>query len=321
MLNNSNQYQNNIISRLKETDSMSDESWLVNEKKQAHNRRKLQVSNGYLLKFDQLSLILNFLQKRQAVKKINRRELQKETGLADRQVEALVSMGAAMGLIKPRLQVLTAIGCLVAEHDIFFEKEGTLEWCHYVAAGTYRNLIWFEMFNRLLHEQPPISQEECNERLRVELTGNYSRGTIKNGVHPEVYCIIDAYTDQDLSKLGLLKVLPDGGLYIHRYTGFAPPVFTAMVYDYFSKKKTTLCQVAELVNTPGAPATLFRLDETSLRKQIEELHNCGWLRYETTHDLDQVRLMPGFSALDFLKAYYENGPLKTGKDQNRGDLL
>jgi len=80
-------------------------------------RRKFQVSNGYLLEFDQLARILHFLLEHRDAKKINRKALQEDTGLADRQVESLVSMGSAMGLIKPGLQVLTPVGLLVAEHD------------------------------------------------------------------------------------------------------------------------------------------------------------------------------------------------------------
>jgi hypothetical protein len=99
-------------------------------------QRKLQVSNGYLLEFDQLARILHYLLEHRNARKISRKVLQEDTGLADRQVESLISMGSAMGLIKPRLQVLTPTGRLIAEHDIFFEKKGTLEWCHYVGAGS-----------------------------------------------------------------------------------------------------------------------------------------------------------------------------------------
>ena len=68
-------------------------------------RRKFQVSNGYLLEFDQLARILHFLLEHRDAKKINRKVLREDTGLADRQVESLVSMGAAMGLIRPGLQI------------------------------------------------------------------------------------------------------------------------------------------------------------------------------------------------------------------------
>ena len=70
-------------------------------------RRKLQVGNSYLLEFDQLARVLNFLLEQKESKRIKRKVLKENTGLADRQVEGLVSMGTAMGLIKPNVQILT----------------------------------------------------------------------------------------------------------------------------------------------------------------------------------------------------------------------
>jgi len=276
-------------------------------------RRKFQVSNGYLLEFDQLARIFHFLLEHRDAKKINREALQEDTGLADRQVESLVSMGSAMGLIKPGLQVLTPVGLLVAEHDIFIEKRGTLEWCHYAGAGSYRNLIWFEIFNRLLTEATPMSQEEWNERLRSDLTGKYSKRTIGKGLYEEVRFVVDAYTKRNFSKLELLNRSSDLSagqagerLYRRRYTDFAPLVLSAMIYDFCASRETHLFQVGEMAVTPGSPAVVFGLDAASFRQQIEELHDRGWLRYETTHNLDQIRLKPGFSALEFLTAYFED---------------
>ena len=273
-------------------------------------RRKFQVSNGYLLEFDQLARILHFLLEHRDAKKINRKALQEDTGLADRQVESLVSMGSAMGLIKPGLQVLTPVGLLVAEHDIFIEKRGTLEWCHYAGAGSYRNLIWFEIFNRLLTEATPMSQEEWNERLRSDLTGKYSKRTIGKGLYEEVRFVVDAYTKRNFSKLELLNQSSDERLYRRRYTDFAPLVLSAMIYDFCASKEAHLSQVGELAVTPGSPAVVFGLDAASFRQQIEGLHDRGWMRYETTHNLDQIRLKPGFSALEFLTAHYTNEELR-----------
>lgn len=274
------------------------------------DRRKFQVSNGYLLEFDQLARILHFLLEHRDAKKINRKALQEDTGLADRQVESLISMGSAMGLIKPGLQVLTPVGLLVAEHDIFIEKRGTLEWCHYAGAGSYRNLIWFEIFNRLLTEATPMSQEEWNERLRSDLTGKYSKRTIGKGLYEEVRFVVDAYTKRNFSKLELLSQSSDERLYRRRYTDFAPLVLSAMIYDFCASRESHLSQVGEMAVTPGSPAVVFGLDAASFRQQIEGLHDRGWLRYETTHNLDQIRLKPGFSALEFLTAHYTNEELR-----------
>lgn len=267
--------------------------------------RKLQVGNGFLLEFEQLSRILNYLLTQHTAKKISRKELHKETGLSDRHLESLVSMCSAMGLVRPRLQVLTPTGYLVAAHDMFFEKKGTLEWCHYVGAGTYKNLIWFEAFNRLLQVKTLLTQEEWYRWFRNALSGNYSKGTVTRSIAQEIRFVIDAYMNQDFANLGVLGKLPDGRIYSQRYTDFSGPVFAAMLYDFFDKNKTRLYQVKELVNTPGSPAMVFKMDEMSFRQQVEIIHECGWLRYETTHGLDQIRLKPGFCAREFIAVFYE----------------
>jgi hypothetical protein len=268
-------------------------------------QRKFQVSNGYLLEFDQLARVMHFLLEHRDAKKINRKVLQEHTGLADRQVESLVSMGSAMGLIRPGVQLLTPVGLLIAEHDIFLEKKGSLEWCHYVGAGSYRNLIWFEIFNRLLRESSAMTQEEWSERIRIDLAGKYSKRTISKGIYEEVRFVIDAYMKRNFRKLEILHQSPDERLYRHRYTDFSPLVLAAMIYDFCATKESLLSQVGEMANMPGSPAVVFGLDEASFRQQIEGIHDRGWLRYETTHNLDQIRLKPDFSAIEFLKAHFE----------------
>lgn len=284
-------------------------------------RRKFQVSNGYLLEFDQLARILHFLLEHRDAKKINSKALQEDTGLADRQVESLVSMAAAMGLVTRGRQVLTSVGLLVAEQDIFIEKRGSLEWCHYVAAGSFRNLIWFEIFNRLLAEASPITQDQWNERIRSDLAGKYSKRTIGKGLYEEVRFIIDAYMERNFSKLELLHRLSDERLYRRRYTQFVPLVLSAMIYDFCARKETHLSQIDEMALTLGSPAVVFGLDAASLRQQIEGLHDRGWLRYETTHNLDQIRLKPGFSALEFLTAHFENREPREDTKLSPGGIL
>jgi hypothetical protein len=269
-------------------------------------RRKFQVSNGYLLEFDQLARVLHFLLEHRGAKKINRKVLQEDTGLADRQVESLVSMGSAMGLIKPGVQLLTPAGLLIAEHDIFLEGLGTLEWCHYKGAGSYQNLIWFEVFNHLLAEESAMTPEGWQEYYRNKLKSQYTDKTIKDHVPKEVRFIVDAYTIRKFKKLELLNLSADERLYRRRYTGFTPLVLAAMIYDFCATKETHLSQVGEIANTQGSPAVVFGLDAASFRQQIEGLHKRGWLRYETTHNLDQIRLKPDFSALEFLTAHFED---------------
>jgi len=307
-----NALTNNVLIDVPQKIQSSPKSSKKNKLDKMANKRKFQISNGYLLEFDQLARVLHFLLEHREAKKINRKVLQEDSGLAERQIENLVSMGSAMGLIKPSSQVLTPVGLLIAEHDIFIEKQGTLEWCHYVGAGSCRNLIWFEIFNNLLTEPSPLTQSEWLDRLRKQLSGEFTAKTLGTGLREEVRFVLDAYLERNFSKLGLLQHSQGERIYRRRYTNFIPQVLAAMIYDYCASKEDHLSQVSEMVTTPGSPAMVFGLDAPSFRQQIEGLHERGWIRYETTHSLDQIRLKPGFSVLGFLTAHFEDREARPG---------
>jgi hypothetical protein len=135
------------------------------------SNRKLQLSNGYLFEFEQLSRVLHFLAAHPAEKRIFRKDIQENTGLSNRQIESVVSIGCALGLIKPGLQTLTQTGALIAAHDIFLERIGTLQWCHYQGAGHYRNLVWFEIFNHILPAEQATTESGWLASLRNSLSG------------------------------------------------------------------------------------------------------------------------------------------------------
>ncbi len=269
-------------------------------------RRKFQISRSHLLEFNHFARILSFLYENRGERRISRNLLIENSGLPDGQVASLISIGAAMDLIKTGSQILTPIGLIIAEHDIFLEKHGTLEWCHYKGAGSYQNLIWFEVFNNLLEKESAMTSEGWQEYFREKLRGQYTDKTIKDHVPKEVRFVIDAYMERNFSKLELLHRSSDEQFYRHRYTKFVPLVLSAMIYDFCAIKKTHLSQVGEMAVTPGSPAMVFGLDAALFRQQVEGLHDRGWLRYETTHNLDQIRLKPGFSAIEFLTAHFEN---------------
>ena len=274
-------------------------------KVQPRSQRKLQVFRSHFLDFTHFSRILNLLYAHREQGRISRLLLISETGLPDNHVASLVSVGVAMGLIQPGSQTLTNVGLLVAGHDMFVEQQGTLEWCHYSGAGTYRNQIWFDVFNHLLAEEPAMTQPAWQAYFEQALKDQYAVKTIKRHVMQEVQYIVDVYLEGNFKKLELLQRSPDDLLYRRRYTRFVPAVFCAMVYDFCTSEGGNLSQVGEMATAPGSPAVVFGLDVNAFREQIEGLHALGWLRYETTHNLDQIRLKPGLTALAFLSAYYE----------------
>ena len=117
--------------------------------------------------------------------------------------------------------------------------------------------------------------------------------------------LVDAYLERNFRKLELLHQTPEGLLYRRRYTDFEPLVLSAMIYDFGAERKTQLLQVSEFAAAPGSPALLFGLDTATFRSLIEGLHDGGFVRYETTHNLDQIRLKPSLSAFELLSAHFE----------------
>ena len=261
-----------------------------------------------------MARVLNFLKENPSAKKIKRKELRENTGLSDRHLESLVSIGSAMGLIQPRNQILSPLGELIAEHDIFIEAKGTLEWCHYAGSGSYRNLIWYEVFNSLLPNGQPMRQEGWLMHFRDKFKGQYTDKTISQHLRQEVRFVVDAYLNRNFKKLEILQQASDGILYRRRPINTEPVVFSAVLYDYARNNEAHLLQLRELAERPGTPGVIFAMDELTLRQTVELLHERGWVRYESTHNLDQVRLKEGFEALDFLKAYYVTGaPKRSGR--------
>jgi hypothetical protein len=269
-------------------------------------KRKFQVSNGHYLDFDHFARITHTLLTLDIKPPIRMNDLAEDSGLPFRQVRNRVSIARAMGLIEKKKLGLTEFGTLVAKYDPFCELAGTLEYLHYEASTNPENLIWYESFNSMFIEHPSIDSQGWLEYFKRSLTALYTDHSLKDHLGKEVRFLVDAYLNQNFAKLELLKQDIDEKFFIRRYTALDPLIMSAMLYDYASLQNTQLLQILEISDIAGSPATVFGLDPKTLRLAVEKLHELGWLRYETTHNLDQIRLKKGFSALEFLSAYYED---------------
>ncbi len=280
------------------------------------SRRKIQISRSHLFNFNHFSRILTLLLARGNAAKVPRNVIIEQTGLPDGQVASLLSIGAAMGLIQPVRQTLTATGALIARRDMFLEDVGTLQWCHFKGAGTWRNYFWFEAFNHVLVQEPAMTLDAWQTYFKARLRGRYTDKTINDHVAREIRFLVHLYREQNFSKLDLLHFTPDEKLYRRRHLALSPPIFCAMLYDFGQAGNAHLLQVGDMAQAPGSPALVFGLDIAAFRGQVEGLHDRGWLRYETTHNLDQIRLLPDLTAQELLTAYYEQRePLRNQTDQ------
>ena len=272
----------------------------------ANAERKLQVSNGYSLDAAQLARLLSFIQSRADARKITSAELIEGSGLSARQVENLVSMGTALGLVTPRTQLLAPFGKLVAKHDLFLDSITTLEFCHFLAAGSARHLVWFEVFNDLLATQRPMAQPAWSAWLRQQLAGQYSEASLTKHIAHEVRFILDAYLVRNFKKLNLRTETPEKTYAVRRYGSLQPLTLAAMIYAVGARSGARVIPFADLHGQPGSPGRIFALDSVTLRQMVETLHQREWVRFEVRHGLDQIRLIEGFEPLEFIAAAYEN---------------
>lgn len=268
-------------------------------------KRKLQVSNGHYLDFDQTARLIHIVANADQDQKVTMSFLEEETGLPFRQVRNRMSVARAMGLFTDKGLQLTPFGNLIALHDPFFENRGSLEYVHYLAAGNFKNIIWYEVFNTLLASGQSTDYQGWLGYFRGHLFGDYSKKTLQDHLPKEVRFIIEAYTENNLKDLELLSRDTQGKLYKRRYLNPSPLVFSAMLYHYAEQQNTDLMQVEDLLQSPGSPAMLFFTGRELFNDTVELLHDKGYVRYEGTHDLNQLRLKEKYTAMDFLSAHYE----------------
>jgi hypothetical protein len=267
---------------------------------------KLQVSNCYSLDATQTARLLTYIVEHPDVRKFVRRDLMEGTGLSKGQVESLTSIAVAMGMLTPLTALLSPFGRLVHQHDLFLDSSLTLEFCHFLGAGSPRNLIWHTIFNEILPFEKPTTQAGWCTWLREKLAGQYSHGSLMHHVAYEVRFVVDAYTVKNFKKLNIIYETPDKTLALRRYTALQPLSLAAMIYWIGNQHEARLVSFEEIQAAPGSPGRVFGLDASSMRQMVELLHQKGWIRYEVRHGLDQVRLVDGFEPLEFLAAGYEN---------------
>jgi hypothetical protein len=268
-------------------------------------KRKLQLSNGYYLVFEQLAQLLVVLREHPHLKRVPRTLFMEQTGLAERQVENLVSIACATGLIRPVTSTLTGFGALVVEHDGFASQAATLEFLHFCAAGSRRNLVWFDLFNEVLYELPSATGDEWLARFREKYATTYSQKTLTDHLQHEVRFLVDAYTKRNLRRLELVVEGSDGRLQPRRYASPDPSALTAMLYSFAAGQRRNVWEITEMAAMLGSPAMLLHMDTGTFRTNLEKLHERGWLRLESRHNLDQIRLRDEFRPLSFMEAYYQ----------------
>ncbi len=267
---------------------------------------KLQLSNGYLLRFDQLSRILGAIAEREHQSRVTRKDLIEDTGLSERHIENLCSMAVGIGLIKRISYNLLPLGELIVQHDRFFDDRGTLWACHYRLGSNPRNLVWQRLVNRILPELDQVTTEAARAYF-TDLEGEYSEKSLEDHLSKELQICYNAYTEQALARLRYLEIV-DTNTYALRigHAPLDPLILLFAIYDYrdrFSSGATAV-EIPTLWRAENSPGRVFDLRPSRLRELLDRLHRGGHLTIERQADLDQVTLPDDGSALSALEAYY-----------------
>lgn len=264
---------------------------------------KLQVSKGYSVQFDQLARLLAAISndKRGRIPLL---DLADSVGLANAQVSNLCSIAQALGVTFPKTFKLTPLGKLISECDSFFDDLGTLWFLHYTICSEPRYSIWNRFANNFVPDKSTFTVADFRDSFD-DLKENLAKYSGNKHVASETKTILDAYTEQNFSRLAYLR--QNGDTYSLGYREPIPPlVLAAMITRYRDRHHpgTTAIPIEELLTSPNSPGWICQIPEDRMRNALESLKNVSGFSLESRADLDQLRLTSDTEDYQWMERYY-----------------
>jgi len=268
---------------------------------------KLQFTNGYQPRFDQISRILQFLLSREGQKKTPVQEIVSTLGIPERQVKNLTSMMVGFGLVKPRVITLTPFGKSIIQGDTYFEKTETLWMIHYIVSSNPEWIIWHRIVNTVIPTHDRVSVEFTSSHYFSDLTVLFSEKTIAEHLPKEVKAVLTAYTYTEFSRLNILNQEETGNFI--RSTPVEVPSFAFLFCllhyrDQFSVGSSAM-NTKDVCLAENSPGRVFNLPEYQVRAILEDLQSASLIRLEQFANLDQVRLPDSLTQESVLQRIYE----------------
>ncbi len=272
---------------------------------QIDTRPKLQLSNGYYAEFDQFARILSATTALRHFGRIPSAEIVGRAGLADVQVKNLGSLMVGMGLLYAITYRPTELGEVIAACDPFFDDLGTLWILHYNVASDPRHIVWNRIANSVVPSQRRITSESCRAVFE-DLRASVSEASFKKHVPKEIRTVLNAYTQQQFSRLVYLRA--DGSGFVPGYREQVPPLVLAASIARFRDRHRpghTAITVEDLLTCPNSPGVILGLGEDRMRPLLEALRHEPGISVESRADLDQVRLVDSTPDHEWMGRYYE----------------
>ena len=267
---------------------------------------KLQFTNGYRPKFDQISRILQFLLAQSERKKIPQQEIVKSLGVPINQVENLISMMIGFGLVVPRVNTITPIGIAIIQSDPYFEKVETLWIIHYTVSSDPEWVVWYRIINTVLPTLERFTVEMVSRQFFTDLASQFSEKTISEKLPKEVGAVLASYTRSELSRLGLLELEGSGHFVRGNIVEIPSLVFLFCLLSYRDRYSpgSSAINVDDICLAENSPGRVFNIPEYQVRALLSEAHANGSIRLEKFANLDQVRFPETLALSSILEQIY-----------------
>ncbi len=267
---------------------------------------KLQFTNGYRPRFDQITRILQFLHSQEGRRKIPPQEIVAALGIPDKQVENLTSMMTGFGLVRPRVSLLTNFGRAVIQSDPYFDKLETLWIIHYIVSSNPEWVVWYRIINLVLPAQDHFEIDLVSKQYFSDLAIHFSERTISEKLPKEVGAVFAAYTRSELSHLEILTAEGTGN-FIKSNAVDVPALAFLFCLAHFREQYvpgSSALNIEEVCRADNSPGKVLLLSECQVRSQLGDLHNAGLVRLEQLANLDQVRLADDLTTEFVLQKIY-----------------
>jgi len=268
---------------------------------------KLQFTNGYRPRFDQMSRILQYLLLQEGRKKVTRQEIVAALGIPDKQIENLTSMMTGFGLVQTRVSLLPPLGKAIIRGDPYFEKNETLWIIHYIVSSNPEWVVWHRIVNTVIPTLDHISVEYVSRNYFSDLAPQFSERSIAEKLPKEVGAVLAGYARSELARLHILQEDEVKGHFIHgnpiEIPGLAFLYCLLSFRDRFSPGASAM-NVSDVCLAEDSPGRVFNIPEYQVRAILGELHSSGSIRMEQLADLDQVRLPDTITQASVLSLIY-----------------
>jgi len=268
----------------------------------------------------------------------SREEAFVKLGVGKNMAAAIRYWGLALGLLEDvptdcgksrQIQVSRLGRSLLADGgwDPYLEDIGSLWLLHWQLTHRQegRGLLWYLVFCRYLDvEFNKLGLMEFFRKQLLQMGVETTEGMVEREVEVFLRTYVPSQKrtsqtteeslDCPLVDLNLLRLSPEEGMYrfdIGAKPSLAVEIFGFGLCHFLSKRaaERRTMSVDECVYTPGSPGQIFKLDENSVTRYLEDLEELsrGALRLQETSGLRQIYLHSNFSAelgWDWLGGYY-----------------